>query len=932
MVGRSRQPQSATQPPFGERRADAETRGGPVTWTARSATGFRFPPSWRPGTVAAQVFLLQVIVVLVLVAAAATAVVLQRRYDGENIAKARSLAVAEAFAQAPGTAVALQSPDPSALLKIPAEKAQLSSGVDYISVLNNHGVRLTDPEPRLVGTPAQAIGRAIAGKTFTETFHGSPADSVRAVVPVEGAGRHVIGIVTAGIEYQTLGHLLDQQIPMVLDAAALAVVLATGGTFLVTRRLRRQTRGLGAAEMTRMYEHHDAVLHAVREGVLITDADGRVLLANDEAERLLDLPPDADQRHVTELGLGPEMTRLLKSGEVASDAVFPAGDRLLAVNTRRTTPYGTAPGLVASFRDTTELRALSGRAELARERLTLLYDAGVRIGTTLDVRRTAQELAEVAVPRVADIVTVELLESVLQGEEPNGAMHRMRRTALHDADARSPLQPVGDLIQFVVADTSMGAALQRGKAVLVPDLHHAQDWRSRDPQGAVRVLDHGIHSLITVPLRARGVLLGMVNFWRGAGSPRFEEEDVAVTEELVARAAVAIDNARRYSREHAMAVTLQRSLLPRDLPDQDALEVAWRYRPAQSGVGGDWFDVIPLPGFRVALVVGDVVGHGLHAAVTMGRLRTAVLNFSSLDLPPDELLGHLDEMVMRLDTQTASADGEVSAVTGATCLYAIYDPVGGHCAISRAGHVVPAVVDPVGRVTFPDLPLAPPLGVGGHPFESGELSLPEGSRLVLFTDGLVEDHGRDVDEGLSVLAKTVAPADRTPEETCQALMEVMLPDHPSDDVALLVARTRLLDPSRVAVWDVPFDVEAVSRVRGEVARRLHDWGLEDSCFATELVLSELLTNAIRYGAEPLRVRILLGHTLICEVSDGSSTSPHLRRAATTDEGGRGLFLVSHFADRWGTRYVPHGKVIWAELSLDGRPEPDPEALLDAMAW
>lgn len=273
------------------------------------------------------------------------------------------------------------------------------------------------------------------------------------------------------------------------------------------------------------------------------------------------------------------MTRLLKSGEVASDAVFPAGDRLLAVNTRRTTPYGTAPGLVASFRDTTELRALSGRAELARERLTLLYDAGVRIGTTLDVRRTAQELAEVAVPRVADIVTVELLESVLQGEEPNGAMHRMRRTALHDADARSPLQPVGDLIQFVVADTSMGAALQRGKAVLVPDLHHAQDWRSRDPQGAVRVLDHGIHSLITVPLRARGVLLGMVNFWRGAGSPRFEEEDVAVTEELVARAAVAIDNARRYSREHAMAVTLQRSLLPGTCPTRTRSR--WR-----GGTGG----------------------------------------------------------------------------------------------------------------------------------------------------------------------------------------------------------------------------------------------------------------------------------------------------------------------------------------------------------
>ncbi|MER6984830.1 SpoIIE family protein phosphatase, partial [Streptomyces carpinensis] len=395
------------------------------------------------------------------------------------------------------------------------------------------------------------------------------------------------------------------------------------------------------------------------------------------SHRLLDLPPDADQRHVTELGLGEGMTRLLVSDEIASDEVCPAGERLLAVNTRRTAPYGGAQGLVASFRDTTELQALSGRAEVARGRLTLLYEAGVRIGGTLDVRRTAQELAEVAVPRMADVVTVELLDAVLHGEEPTGAVNRMRRTALHGLASGDPLQPVGDSIRFVVADTPMVAALRRGKAVLVPDLKTAEDWRAQDPEGARRVLVSGIHSLITVPLRARGVVLGMVNFWRGPGSARFDDEDVAVAEELVARAAVAIDNARRYSREHAMAVTLQRSLLPRDLPEQDALEVAWRYLPAQSGVGGDWFDVIPLPGFRVALVVGDVVGHGLHAAVTMGRLRTAVLNFSSLDLPPEELLGHLDEMVTHLDIQAETADGEGSRVTGATCLCAVYDPVGG---------------------------------------------------------------------------------------------------------------------------------------------------------------------------------------------------------------------------------------------------------------
>ncbi|MET9147020.1 SpoIIE family protein phosphatase [Streptomyces sp. NPDC004042] len=927
MIGRSRRSRSkAAAPRDGRRSADPSRRPGP-----RRPPGRRLPSPWGPGTLAAQVFLLQVIVVLVLVAAAAAALVLQGRYDGDNDARKRSLAAAEAFAHAPGTALAFAAPDPTKLLQTPVMQAQAGAGIDFISVLNTKGVRLADTEPRLIGTKAQDVGRAVAGETFTDTFHGKPADAVRAVVPVMDASRRVVGVVTAGIQVENVGYLLDQQVPMVLGSAALALALATAGTALVTRRLRRQTHGLGPAEMTRMYEHHDAVLHAVREGVLIVGADGRLLLANDEARRLLLLPPDADQRHVTELGLAPDLTRILVAGEVVSDEVCPAGDRLLAVNTRRTAPYGDAPGLVASFRDTTELRALSGRAETARGRLTLLYEAGVRIGTTLDVQRTAEELAEVAVDRLADVVTVELLEAVLHGEEPTGAVHRMRRTALRGS--RHPLQPVGDLIQFVVADTPMVAALRQGRAVLVPDLRAAEDWRAQDPEGAGRVLDSGIHSLIAVPLRARGVVLGMVNFWRGAGSPRFDEEDVAVAEELGARAAVAIDNARRYSREHAMAVTLQRSLLPRDLPEQDALEVAWRYRPAQSGVGGDWFDVIPLPGFRTALVVGDVVGHGLHAAVTMGRLRTAVLNFSSLDLPPDELLGHLDEMVSRLDTPADGPDdGEGSLVTGATCLYVIYDPVGGHCTFSRAGHVAPAVVDPVGRVTFPDLPLSPPLGVGGHPFESGELTLPEGSRLVLFTDGLIEDRRRDIDEGLSLLAAAVAHPDQSPEETCRALMETMLPEHPSDDVALLVARTRLLDPSHVAVWDVPFDVSAVSRVRTQVSGRLADWELEDSAFATELILSELLTNAIRYGAPPVRVRMLLGRTLVCEVSDGSNTSPRLRRAATTDEGGRGLFLVSQFADRWGTRYVADGKVIWAEQSLGRAPEPDPAALIDQLAW
>ncbi len=868
---------------------------------------------------------------LVLVAAATTALVVQGRYDGERDARDRSLAAAEAFAHSPGMATALLSSDPTARLQDDTQKVEAGADVDFVSVLDKHGVRLADSDPTLIGIKTQGVERAAAGESFTETFHGKPTNAVRAVVPVTDPSRRVIGMVSVGIRFDTLGRVLNNQLPMMLGAAAVALALSTAGTALVSRRLLRQTHGLGPAEMTRMYEHHDAVLHAVREGVVIV-GDGRILLANDEARRLLNLPADADRRQVTDLGLGPRLTRLLASGETTTDELVPAGERLLAVNTRLTAPRADEPGLVATFRDTTELRALSGQAEVARGRLTFLYEAGGRIGTTLDVRRTAEELTEVAVPRLADFVTVELLDSVLRGEEPSGAVNRMRRTALRESQAGHPLQPVGDLIRFVVADTPMVAALRRGKAVLVPDLHIAQDWRAQDPQGARRALEYGIHSLVTVPLRARGVVLGMVNFWRSTGSPRFEEEDVAIAEELVARAAVAIDNARRYSREHALAVTLQRSLLLQDLPEQDALEIATRYLPAQSGVGGDWFDVIPLPGFRVALVVGDIVGHGLHAAVTMGRLRTAVLNFSSLDLAPDELLTHLDEMVTRLDTQTASGDGDGAPLTGATCLYAVYDPVAGQCTLASAGHIAPAVVDPEGVLTLPDIPVSPPLGVGGHPFEADELHLRDGSRLILFTDGLVEARSRDIDEGLELLRSAVAHAGPTPEQTCRALVETMLPEHPGDDVALLVARTRLLAPSRVATWDMAFDPMAVSRVRTEVSHRLGEWGLEESAFTTELILSELLTNAIRYGAPPVHVRVMLGRTLVCEVSDGSNTSPRLRRAATTDEGGRGLFLISQFADRWGTRYAPKGKVIWAEQSLGRTPEPDATALIEELAW
>ncbi|MFF1367523.1 SpoIIE family protein phosphatase [Streptomyces virginiae] len=910
-------------------------------------------------SVAGQVFALQAMIVLLLIAAGASALVFQARYDSERDARHRSLAAAEAFAHAPGIAAALISADPTAVLQPLAEAARQGSGVDFIAVMNTQGVRYTDSRPELIGRRATGdLSRALAGHAFTETFRGEPSDAVRAVVPIRNADGVVVGLVGTGIEVENVSQVVEGQLPLLLGAAAGALLLGTGGAALVSGRLRRQTRGLGAAEMSRINEHHEAVLHAVREGVVIIDADQRLVLANDEARRLLGLPPDPENRHVTDLGLDPRTAELLASGQVVTDHVHLAGDRLLAVNVRPTAQYkGMSTGSVVTLRDSTELAALSGRAEVARGRLQLLYDAGVRIGTTLDVVRTAEELSEVAVPRFADFVTVELLEPVLHGDEPSlvtGIYTEMRRAAITGVRADSPLQPVGDIIRFVVPTAPMAAALDAGRAVLAADLNAAMGWRAQDSQGTRVALDYGLHSLISVPLRARGVVLGMANFWRADTPEPFDEEDRSFAAELGTRAAVSIDNARRFTREHAMAVTLQRSLLPRVLPAQNAVDVASRYLPAKAGVGGDWFDVIPLPGGRVALAVGDVVGHGVHAAATMGRLRTAVHNFSTLDLPPDELLGHLDELINRIDqnaTGSGFSDGdgtdggedasdgsaEPAGVTGATCLYAVYDPVSGQCRMASAGHPGPALIRPGGDVEFLELPAGLPLGVGGMPFEAAEFTLPEGSRLVLFTDGLVEDRDRDFDSGLRLLGEALARPGRSPDQACSDVLAAMLFPVPSDDIALLIADTRRLEADRIAEWEVPGEPSAVSRVRNAGAAQLAAWGLGEISFTTELILSELITNAIRYGSAPVRVRLLRDRALVCEVSDGSSTSPHLRYAATTDEGGRGLFLVAQYAARWGTRYTDRGKVIWAEVPLTGGSDPQPAVPLDLdaledLAW
>ncbi|MGW0712961.1 SpoIIE family protein phosphatase [Streptomyces sp. NPDC002643] len=558
----------------------------------------------------------------------------------------------------------------------------------------------------------------------------------------------------------------------------------------------------------------------------------------------------------------------------------------------------------------------------AHQRLTLLNEAGARIGATLDVGRTARELAELVVPRLADFVTVDLFGSVLEGEEP-AAPEAGEPVALHRAAYRSAaeggprlaveLGAMGTYPPFSPPARCLAAGRPLLSGLDDPDFVR---WIEGDEIRSAGVHRDGIHSGMAVPLRARGIVLGVVVLWRWTRPGAFQQDDLLLVEELAGRTAVSMDNARRYTREHATALTLQRSLLPHVLPQQAAVEAAFRYLPASSGtgVGGDWFDVIPLSGTRVALVVGDVVGHGVHASAAMGRLRTAVRTLADVDLPPDELLTHVDDLVTHLGDDDAMGSAGLPGEFGATCLYAVYDPVARNCVLASAGHPPPSVLYPNGTVATIGLSPGPPLGVGGVPFEATELELPESSLIVLHTDGLIHAH-RDLDTGFARLRDSLATVSPSLEDTCDRLIGTLLPERPPDDVALLVARTHALHADQVATWGLPVDAEVVADARAQATRQLAAWGLETASFVTELVVSELVTNAIRYGEPPIQLRLIRDRTLICEVSDGSSTAPHMRRARTFDEGGRGLLLVAQVSQGWGTRHTGTGKTIWAEQPL-----------------
>ncbi|MER5791691.1 SpoIIE family protein phosphatase [Streptomyces sp. NPDC001980] len=594
----------------------------------------------------------------------------------------------------------------------------------------------------------------------------------------------------------------------------------------------------------------------------------------------------------------------------------------------RLTPLADSGGRVRAV-------ALTAHADvsqqLARRRMLLLGDAGVHIGTSSDVQRTARELTEVAVPDFADVCAVDLLDTPPRAAEASrehpqrpGAPPTdgvaLRRAAVRSLPDGPPLpQPSGAVLRCPPWSPA-GRCLAEGRGTVYPGGDEVVSrWAREDPQAAGWIRESAAHSLMAVPIRAGDSTFGVALFGRNRRTEPFDADDLWLAEQLAARTATGIQSAARAQRQHTTTMTLQRSLLPQTLPEQAALDIATRYLPSvsQAGVGGDWFDVIPLSGTRVALVVGDVVGHGMRAAATMGRVRTAVRTLADVDLPPDELLSHLDDLVVHLSAEEAGADSPADAAggVGTTCLYSVYDPVTRRLCVARAGHPPPAVVT-AGSVHFLDVPAGPPLGLGGLPFESYETELPEGSLIALYTDGLLEPREHDIDDALDTMFAALARPAETLDTVCDRVLTSMLTHRPDDDIALLVARTRALHADRVATWELPFDLAAVAEARKLATEQLAEWQLEKAAFVTELVVSEMVTNAFRYGRPPVRLRLIHDdHTLTFEVFDSSSTAPHMRRAHTYDEGGRGLLLVGQLTQRWGTRHGGTGKTVWAEQYL-----------------
>nr|WP_234334747.1 SpoIIE family protein phosphatase [Streptomyces sp. NRRL S-118] len=565
-----------------------------------------------------------------------------------------------------------------------------------------------------------------------------------------------------------------------------------------------------------------------------------------------------------------------------------------------------------------------GTARREGDRLRFVGAATRRIARGIDLDEIVLGLCRATVPTFSDAILVYLRDPLPVGDERpvDPFVLRLRRTdrlRLTEDDSElglSAAAPDTDLDLGPAAElceVQPGGALAEVLRGVRPVFGDSAAARAALPEllGDGRSVPSG-HRAILAPLRGRRRVIGAAVFLRRPDRPAFEANDLLVAAQLATHTALGIDKAVLYGREAYIADELQRTMLPENLPRPTGVKLASRYLPAAetARVGGDWYDAIPLPGSRVALVVGDVMGHSMTSAAIMGQLRTTAQTLAGLDLPPQEVLHHLDEQAQRLGENRM-----------ATCLYAVYDPVAHRITIANAGHPPPILLHLGGRAEVLRVPPGAPIGVGGVDFEAVELDAPAGATLLLYTDGLVESRLRDVWTGIEQLRERLAATaqltgpDHSPplEALCDDVLDMLGPGDRDDDIALLAARFDGIAPSDVAYWFLEPEEQAPGRARRLARRALARWDLEELSDSVELLVSEVVTNAVRYAERPVTLRLLRTDVLRCEVGDDSPQLPRQRRARDTDEGGRGLFLVNRLARRWGATRLSTGKVVWFEL-------------------
>ncbi|GHE34858.1 hypothetical protein GCM10018771_13870 [Streptomyces cellulosae] len=670
----------------------------------------------------------------------------------------------------------------------------------------------------------------------------------------------------------------------------------------------------------------DALFAGSPQGLFVLDADRKVVRYNPSARGVHGLPvDDVVGHHVRDFAPGMEseldhlIDEVLTTGEPVRGRLLrgrsPSDPHRTLAAELSLFPLRDGPGVVGVVEDVTERQA-------AADRLAVLSTVHRTVGSTLDVQATADALVEALVPAFADAAAVDLLDDDPTGAAPpSGPLPTsvpLRRVAFAAPDSVEPSRRTGDSRPFPFP-TPFTQALSDARERLVqvtPD----DPWLETDPDGFA-LLGRKVHSMIVAPLTARDTVLGLLTLFRSRVDA-FEEADLDVARQAAATAAVHLDNARSYRREHAVASALQRRLQPGVTPRLSAVETAHVYLPESAG--GAWFDVIPLSGTRVALVVGDVAGHGIEAAATMGQLRVALRTLALQDLETDEVLTHLDEVAGQL------TDSRVTHPYLATCAVTVYDPVSRGCVMMRAGHPAPILVDPDGSPIDVDVPLGPPLGAeGGAASAPAVTQLPPGCLIAHVTNGLLgsEGDGDGDTDAVHRLEHVLATPSRPLQELCDTVLYRMAPSR-YDDAVLLLARTECLPPDRVADWTLPADASVVGTARRLVGQQLAAWDLAERAFTTEIIVSELVTNAILHGEGPVRLRLIHdGERLLAEVTDASSAGPHLRHARTGDEGGRGLYIVMRLSAHWGVRHGREDKTIWSEQRLG---EETPEDVLAGM--